>query len=407
MADDKPETHNGDLANLPPALAQLLGERRWVVWRWELRHRKDGPRPNGSQSGRAVVPAHDPAQLAASNDPTTWGLYADAVAAVQRGDADGIGFMLLGSTVGAIDLDKCRDPATGGLAEWARALHNEAGGYNEVTVSGTGTRILGVAMGPRRQRRFNLDGGAGIEIFRDTERYVTISGAQFGECAVLPPLDAFIDALEQRLDARPKRANGHVATGRGDAFDFNTAAAQRPNYDELIRGGKPKGQRSEAFHSTVMHLAAQGLVVDEIVEKLAEHPDGIAEKYDGRLRTEVERSYAKWRHQRRESTTGEATAPAGAPWPEIRIIPGELPRIVNEAEDALLALGREIYQRGGMIVRPVLTPVKTFRDRDTEAWRILEVSRGHLAETLARAAQWIKYDGRSWIWSRRRRAQTG
>jgi putative DNA primase/helicase len=51
-----------------------------------------------------------------------------------------------------------------------------------------------------------------------------------------------------------------------------------------------------------------------------------------------------------------------------------------------------------MIVRPVLTPVKTFHDQDTEAWRILEVSRGHLAETLARAAQWIKYSGRSRKW---------
>ena len=35
-------------------------------------------------------------------------------------------------------------------------------------------------------------------------------------------------------------------------------------------------------------------------------------------------------------------------------MPGELPRIVNEAEDALILLGREIYQRGGMVVRPVL-----------------------------------------------------
>jgi hypothetical protein len=40
-------------------------------------------------------------------------------------------------------------------------------------------------------------------------------------------------------------------------------------------------------------------------------------------------------------------------WPQIRIVPGELPRMVDEAESALLALGREMYQRGGLIVRPV------------------------------------------------------
>jgi putative DNA primase/helicase len=80
-------------------------------------------------------------------------------------------------------------------------------------------------------------------------------------------------------------------------------------------------------------------------------------------------------------------------------VPGELPRVVNEAETALLGLGREIYQRGGMIVRPVLTPVKTFHDRDTEAWRILEVPSGYFAETLARAAQWFKYDSRRRKWT--------
>jgi hypothetical protein len=63
---------------------------------------------------------------------------------------------------------------------------------------------------------------------------------------------------------------------------------------------------------------------------------------------------------------------------------------------------KEIYQRGGMIVRPALTPAKTFHDRDTEAWRIMEVSSGYFAETLARAAQWFKYDSRRRKWIGRR-----
>src|SRR5262249_11187049 len=88
-----------------------------------------------------------------------------------------------------------------------------------------------------------------------------------------------------------------------------------------------------------------------------------------------------------------------ASWPQIRIIPGELPHVVDEAETALLSLDREIYQRGGIIVRPALTPVATFHDQQTEAWRLLEVSSGHLAETFARAAQWIKYDGRRRKWT--------
>ena len=33
----KPQTFNGDLANLPVALERLTAEARWVVWRWEPR----------------------------------------------------------------------------------------------------------------------------------------------------------------------------------------------------------------------------------------------------------------------------------------------------------------------------------------------------------------------------------
>jgi primase-polymerase (primpol)-like protein len=100
---------------------------------------------------------------------------------VTDGDADGIGYALLGSDVGAIDLDKCRNPITGKVEGWAEAVH-DGQAYSEITVSGTGTRILGTATGPRRMRRFDLGGGAGIELFRNAERYITISGNQRGTC---------------------------------------------------------------------------------------------------------------------------------------------------------------------------------------------------------------------------------
>jgi hypothetical protein len=48
--------------------------------------------------------------------------------------------------------------------------------------------------------------------------------------------------------------------------------------------------------------------------------------------------------------------------------------VVNEAEDALLGLGHEIYQRGGLSVRPVLTKLKASDGRDTETWRLIPAS---------------------------------
>ena len=177
---DKPRTFNGDLGNLPAALERLTAEPRWLVWRWETRSDKDG-NPNWT---KPPYQARFPGKNAKTNDPQTWGAYADAIKAVNAGDADGIGYALLGSDLGAIDLDKCRDSVTGEVAQWAEAVHAEAGGaYHEVTVSGQGTRILGTANGPSRQRRFNLGDGAGIELFRrSTSPLAATSAADVLHC---------------------------------------------------------------------------------------------------------------------------------------------------------------------------------------------------------------------------------
>jgi hypothetical protein len=394
MDKQPPETFNGNLGNLPLALEPLAAERRWVAWKWTLQ--KTG------KWSKVPFMASDLARHASADNPNTWDTYKSAVTAWLTGRCDGIGFVLLDSGIAAVDLDHCIDLATGEVAGWAEKMIVDAGSaYVETTPSGTGLRIIGLGTKKLKQENFRDADGGGIEIevYRNEVRYITVTGLERSNCAALPPIDDFLDRLtdEARRWKAERKGNGHSGgNGDGSVFDFNTAAAQRPDFGEVIRDGKPEGQRSEAFQSTVMHLAAQGLDVDHIIEKLAEHPDGIGKKYRGRLREEVERSYGKWREQRRESATGEE--PAGAPWPTIKIVAGELPRVVNEAEAALLALGREIYQRGGMIVRPALIPVKTFHDQDTEAWRLPEVSRAYLGETLSRAAQWVKYDARRRGW---------
>ena len=121
---------------------------------------------------QAAAPARDPAYNARSNDPDTWGTYDEAVAAVAAGNADGIGYMLLGSGIGAIDLDHVRRGRRQRQAEaLGRQLQAEAhGAYQEVTVSGAGLRIVGTASGPEMHRKFTFDRetGAGIELYRDT-----------------------------------------------------------------------------------------------------------------------------------------------------------------------------------------------------------------------------------------------
>src|SRR5262249_37839687 len=118
----KPRTYNADLAHLPAALLPLTQEPRWVVWPWELRRAKNGQ----ERWTKPPRMARDPKRNAKSDDPSTWGRYQDAVAAVSAGRADGIGFMLKNSNIGAIDLDHCVERDSGKLDPWAEQLHNEA-----------------------------------------------------------------------------------------------------------------------------------------------------------------------------------------------------------------------------------------------------------------------------------------
>ena len=74
-------------------------------------------------------------------------------------------------------------------------------------------------------------------------------------------------------------------------------SSQQPDYDDLIRNGTAQGKRSELFQAVVWHLAARGLDEEQIIDKLARHPNGIGAKYAARLRQEVSRSYGKWQQQ--------------------------------------------------------------------------------------------------------------
>ena len=148
-------------------------------------------------------------------------------------------------------------------------------------MSGAGLRIIGTTNGPETHRKFTFDRGtgAGIEVYRNTTRYITISGVERSPCAELPCLDALIDGLVARH-----------AYGRelGSPLDFNSARPQRPlDYVSLIRDGVPEGQRSELFRSVVWHLANKGWSPEQITDELARHPNGIGAKYADRLLGEV------------------------------------------------------------------------------------------------------------------------
>ena len=210
----KPRTFSGDLAALPAVLRPLTEHRRWVVWRWLQK------KPSTKWT-KPPYRADDPSAFAQSDEPSTWSTYAAALAAVQAGKADGIGYMLthadgLPNGTGAIDLDKCRDPDTGQLAAWAQELIGETDSYVEATVSGTGLRIVGFVDGTHLHTSLATPDEGGIEFFRHATRFITITGMQIGNCGELRNIDELIDHTYEKFagEAVPRRSKVKPPPGK-------------------------------------------------------------------------------------------------------------------------------------------------------------------------------------------------
>jgi len=78
--------------------------------------------------------------------------------------------------------------------------------------------------------------------------------------------------------------------------------------------------------------------------------------------------------------------------PTIRVMAGEMNRVVDAAERELAQSGRH-YQRGGLIVTVVTDP-------GTRETRVQDISQPSLVRALAGAATWERFDGRSEDWVR-------
>ena len=81
---------------------------QWVVWKPEWKHSKWGK-----------VPYTPLGRKASSTDPKSWADL-DTVAKAADESGAGIGFVVaVNGYITGIDLDKCRDPVTGSMEQWA------------------------------------------------------------------------------------------------------------------------------------------------------------------------------------------------------------------------------------------------------------------------------------------------
>jgi hypothetical protein len=207
---ERPISFQGDLRNLPAALAPLKELPNWVCWKWEWKVNKKGV-------GKWDKPPFNPARphaYAKNNDPSTWGTYEQALAVFERGQCDGIGFNLSGTEIAAFDIDDCRDPGTGEIAPEATALVDRAASFTEMTVSGTGLRVIGFGAGDKIHRKQKLPGSVvEVESYRGAERYIVVTGNPLpGAWPHMADITSEMDSLVAELDGKKINDGG---------FDFS------------------------------------------------------------------------------------------------------------------------------------------------------------------------------------------
>ena len=166
------------------------------------------------------------------------------LAAFEAGQCDGIGFNLSGTDIAAFDIDKCRDPATGDIAPEAMAIVDRATSYTEMTVSGTGLRVIGYGTGAKMHRKQKLPGSAvEVESYRGAERYIVVTGNPLPETwPHMADIDAEIDAVVAELDGRKDDAGQErirFKTQAGNAELRNGRRFPAAQADRTYRAGRP------------------------------------------------------------------------------------------------------------------------------------------------------------------------
>jgi hypothetical protein len=234
---EHPKSIQGDLRHLPAALAPLIDLPHWVLWRWEK-----------SKTKFTKVPYQPNGRKAKNNDPATWTSYNSVIAAVAK--FDGIGFCLLGGNISAFDIDHCRDPNTGAIDAWATSLVQRTGSYSEITVSGTGLRIIGYGEGERLQRKFPVHDGVSIEVYRRAERYIVITGNPLPEAKDFINIDEQLDATVAELDVKKTKAHDEQQSTPKDGGLHARQINEEEDWDKferIIRNGEPHGDAKGEF----------------------------------------------------------------------------------------------------------------------------------------------------------------
>lgn len=160
--DSKPTAIAVDFNKIPLDLKMIP---RFCLWKYTLVG-------EGEKQHWSKLPVQPNGKAASSTNPATWTDFFTAQKAYENGTFDGIGFVFTGDdNLIGIDIDDCRDPATGSLNDLAQSILDNVQGYCEISPSETGIKIFTRA----DLSASHVDHSIGLEIYPKA-RYFTMTG---------------------------------------------------------------------------------------------------------------------------------------------------------------------------------------------------------------------------------------
>lgn len=246
--------------------AELRALDQWVCWRREeVRDKKGGAKltkvPYNARTGNK----------ASSTNHRTWSTFDVALAAMETGAFDGVGFVLtVGSGIIGGDLDHCFDAASGevrpvqvgaGKSLDTLEILSAVATYAEITPSGAGLRFFARGTLPEGGRK-----RGDFEIY-NSGRFLTITGRQFaGSPATINERTEEIAILHQQVFGAKAVAralpvvspNGFIGHDGTDAELFERMFASKSGAKiRALMSGEINGypSQSEAEQALCFHLA--------------------------------------------------------------------------------------------------------------------------------------------------------
>lgn len=266
---------------------------QWVCWRYETVNDKLTKIPYNARTGGK----------ASSTSPNTWVSFDRANH--EKLKYDGIGFVFSETDdFTGIDLDHCRDAASGRIDDWAQQILDDVGGYAEESPSGSGIHIWvrGHIKGDRKVGSLN---GHKIEMY-DRGRFFTVTGQPIGTIRTIDNRQAALVNL-YRVIFEPVTTNGHT---NGKILEWTASPSEGPD-DKLLTAARSakNGAKFSALYDrgdTSGHNNDDSHADLALCSLLAYWTDGDTSRVD-RLFRQSALYRSKWDEKRGATTYGALT----------------------------------------------------------------------------------------------------